>query len=88
MAETIIVFPVMMLVGLGIVHLGLIYQAKSNLEYAAFMSARQSASTYMGSPSDDADPDGYGGLDELRYTVRCRMSAYDPLPDGVVCNGN
>ena len=45
MAETIIVFPVMMFIGMGIVHLGLIYQAKTNLEYASFMAARQAAST-------------------------------------------
>lgn len=38
--ETMLVFPVMFLMGLGIVHLGLVYQAKSNLEYAALMAAR------------------------------------------------
>lgn len=40
MIETLLVFPVMFLIGLGIVHLGLIYQAQSNLEYAALMAAR------------------------------------------------
>lgn len=86
MAETIIVFPILMFVGMGIIHLGLIYQAKSNLEYAAFMAARQAAATEMGSLPDDGDLDVYDGLDELRKTVRCRMAAYDPLPEGVVCD--
>lgn len=40
MIETLLVFPVIFLMGLGIVHLGLVYQAKSNLEYAALMAAR------------------------------------------------
>lgn len=40
MIETVMYFPVLMLIGLGIVHLGLVYQAKANLEYAALMAAR------------------------------------------------
>lgn len=40
MIETILVFPVMLVMGLGIIHLGLVYQAKVNLEYAALMAAR------------------------------------------------
>lgn len=40
MIETLIVFPVILAMGLGVVHLGLVYQAKSNLEYAALMAAR------------------------------------------------
>ena len=40
MIETLMVFPLMLFVGLGVVHLGLVYQAKSNLEYAALMAAR------------------------------------------------
>lgn len=43
MIETLMVFPIMLLIGLGIVHLGLVYQAKSNLEYAALMAARVGA---------------------------------------------
>ena len=43
MIETLFVFPIMILIGLGIVHLGLVYQAKSNLEYAALMAARVGA---------------------------------------------
>ncbi len=85
MIETIIVFPLLMFVGLGIVHLGLIYQAKSNLEYASFMAARQAAATSLGSSPDDLDNDTYNGLDELKRTIRCRMVAFDPLPGGVVC---
>lgn len=88
MAETIIVFPIMMLVGMGIVHLGLIYQAKTNLEYASFMGARQAASTEMASLPDDDDADSCHGLCEIKMTVRCRMAAYDPLPVGVSCDGS
>lgn len=47
MIETLLVFPVMLLMGLGVVHLGLIYQAKSNLEYAALMGARLGAVNHI-----------------------------------------
>ena len=87
MAETIIVFPIMMFIGMGIVHLGLIYQAKTNLEYASFMAARQAASTELASLPDDGDADNCDGWCEIKMTVRCRMSAYDPLPAGVACDG-
>ena len=40
MVETILALPVIILVGFSIVHLGLVYQTKSNLEYAALMAAR------------------------------------------------
>lgn len=40
MIETLIALPVMLLLGMGIVHLGLVYQARANLEYAALMAAR------------------------------------------------
>lgn len=40
MMETVIIFPILLMIGLGIVHLGLVYQAKANLEYAALMAAR------------------------------------------------
>lgn len=43
MIETVMYFPVLMLIGLGVVHLGLVYQAKANLEYAALMAARVGA---------------------------------------------
>lgn len=86
MVETVIVFPIMMLIGMGIVHLGLIYQAKTNLEYASFMGARQAASTELASLPDDGDPDSCDGLCEIKKTVRCRMSAHDPLPEGVACD--
>ena len=87
MVETVIVFPIMMLIGMGIVHLGLIYQAKTNLEYASFMGARQAASTELASLPDDGVAGSCDGLCEIKTTVRCRMSAYDPLPTGVTCNG-
>ena len=40
MIETLMVLPVMLLIGMGIVHLGLVYQTRANLEYAALMAAR------------------------------------------------
>lgn len=40
MIETLVVFPIVILMGFGIVHLGLVYQARANLEYAALMGAR------------------------------------------------
>lgn len=45
MIETLMVFPVAILLGFGIVHLGLVYQARANLEYAALMAARVGAVT-------------------------------------------
>ena len=43
--ETMLVFPIILFLGFGVVHLGLIFQAQSNLEYAALMAARVGAST-------------------------------------------
>lgn len=43
--ETMMVFPIILLLGFGVVHLGLIFQAQSNLEYAALMAARVGAAT-------------------------------------------
>ncbi len=45
MIETLIIFPIVMMIGLWIVHLGLLYQARANLEYAALMGARIGAVT-------------------------------------------
>jgi Tfp pilus assembly protein PilV len=45
MIETLIVTPIFLLIGLGFVHLGMVFQAQSNLEYAALMAARIGAST-------------------------------------------
>ena len=44
MAETLLVLPILLFLGFGIVHLGLVFQAQSNLEYAALMAARVGAS--------------------------------------------
>ncbi len=88
MSETMVVFPVLMFIGMGIVHLGLIHQAKSNLEYAAFMGARQSAATELASLPDDDDADSCDGLCEIKMTVRCKMAAFDPLPTGIACDGS
>ncbi|MCG8669812.1 MAG: pilus assembly protein [Pseudomonadales bacterium] len=62
--ETLIVIPVMLMLGMGIVHLGLIYQAKSNLEYAALMAARVGASSSI-------------DITEMRREVKRRMKASD-----------
>lgn len=43
--ETMIVFPIILFMGFAVVHLGLIFQAQSNLEYAALMAARIGASS-------------------------------------------
>lgn len=45
MVESILVTPVLLMLGAGILHLALLAQAKSNLEYAALMAARIGAST-------------------------------------------
>ncbi len=44
MLETLLVLPIIVVLGFGIVHLGLVFQAQSNLEYAALMAARMGAS--------------------------------------------
>lgn len=45
MIETMLVMPIMLIIGFGIVQGGLVYQAQANLEYAALMAARVGAST-------------------------------------------
>lgn len=45
MIETLIVTPILMLFGLAFIHLALVFQAQSNLEYAALMAARVGASS-------------------------------------------
>jgi len=47
MLETMLVFPILLIIGFGIVHASLVYQAQANLEYAALMAARVGASTSM-----------------------------------------
>lgn len=44
-AEFILTFPVVMMVGAAIIHFGLLATAKSNLDYAAFMAARVASTT-------------------------------------------
>lgn len=69
MIETIFAFPILLMLGLGIVHIGLISQAKSNLEYAALMAARYAASTPGGFDADD--------LEDIIWH-RMRASRYHP----------
>lgn len=45
MMETMLVMPIMLVIGFGIVHGGLVFQAQSNLEYAALMAARVGAAS-------------------------------------------
>jgi hypothetical protein len=45
--ETLLVFPLIILMGFGIVQLAVIWQAKSALNYGAFMAARRGALTSM-----------------------------------------
>lgn len=40
MIETIMIFPIVLMIALWIIHIGLVYQARANLEYAALMGAR------------------------------------------------
>lgn len=64
MIETMLALPILLMLGLGIVHLGLIYQAKANLEYAALMAARVGASSSI-------------DIDEMKREVKRRMKAAD-----------
>lgn len=64
MIETLIALPIVLLLGAGIIHIGLTYQAKSNLEYAALMAARVGASTSL-------------DIEQMRREVKRRMKAAD-----------
>lgn len=70
MIETIIVFPILMFVGFGIVHLGLVYQAKSNLELTALMAAKVISARGIANTAD---------VDEVLAEIRYRMAATDKL---------
>lgn len=47
MIETVIIFPIVLMIALWIIHIGLVYQARANLEYAALMGARVGAVTHI-----------------------------------------
>ena len=81
MIETIFVFPVVMFLGFAILHLGLIYQAKSNLEYAGLMAARMASTSGFYNVTN-----GVSRFDEFREEVRCRMIASDPLDGLASCS--
>ncbi|CBL45139.1 Hypothetical protein HDN1F_15560 [gamma proteobacterium HdN1] len=68
--ESLIVLPVLLMLGMGVLHLALVVQAKSNLEYAALMAARIGATT----------PNFGFGVDQnlMRDEVLRRMRASDP----------
>lgn len=70
MIETIIVFPIMMFVGMAIVHLALVYQAKSNLEYTALMVARVAAAKGFSTQA---------AIDDMVVEARYRMGGTDRL---------
>lgn len=61
MIETLIAFPVLLVLVMGIIHVGFVYQAQANLEYAALMAARVGAAS--GINIDDM-------LDEAEYRIR------------------
>ena len=62
MMETLLVLPIMLLIGFGIVHGGLVYQAQANLEYAALMAARVGAASNI-------------DIDAMKSEVEYRMRA-------------
>jgi hypothetical protein len=62
--ETLLVMPVLLLLGMGIIHLGLVYQGKANLEYAALMAARVGSTTCI-------------NISRMREEVNFRMQASD-----------
>ena len=69
-----------MFLGFRILHLGLIYQAKANLEYAALMAARMASTSgfySLGNPSNDF-------FDSFQQEVRYRMLASDSLKNGAL----
>ena len=45
MIETLLVLPITLIIGAGIIHGGLVYQAQANLEYASLMAARVGAAS-------------------------------------------
>lgn len=71
MVESILVTPALLMLGAGILHLALLAQAKSNLEYAALMAARIGSST----PSFGFSA---GGGNQMEAEVIARMTASDP----------
>lgn len=64
MLETLLALPIVLFLGAGIIHMGLVYQAKSNLEYASLMAARVGSTTSL-------------SLDDMRREVKRRMKASD-----------
>lgn len=71
LVESMFVFPVVFLVGAGLLHISLIAQAKSNLEYAALMAAR------IGSSVQNFGFD-VNGQNLMADEVLSRMGASDP----------
>jgi len=72
MIETLYVFPIVLVALFAIIQLGLIFQSKSNLEYAALMAARIGASQSLNEASFQA----------MKEEVRHRMEASDALKTG------
>lgn len=102
MVETLMVFPVVILMGLGVVHLGLLYQARANLEYAALMAAREGAvsSVNIGRMQQEAairmaasrvgptaiNPNNIR-IQVLNPTFQMFVGCGEPPTDGAVCDG-
>jgi len=70
-----------MFLGFAILHLGLIYQAKSNLEYAGLMAARMASTQGFYNVTT-----GIGRFNDFKEEVRCRMIASDPLDGTNTCD--
>lgn len=71
--ESLLAIPALLLVGAGILHVALIAQAKSNLEYASLMAARIASTT----PNFGLE----NGASALKAEVIKRMKASDPRND-------
>lgn len=74
MMETMLVMPIMLIIGFGIVHAGLVYQAQANLEYAALMAARVGAASSI---------DVAAMKDEAEYRMRATTGVDGSDPDTV-----
>lgn len=83
--ETMLILPIMLIVGFGIVHGGLVFQAQSNLEYAALMAARVGASKsinvtdmineveYRMRPTTSVEGDNANAIVDQRSKVRIEV---------------
>lgn len=74
MIETLLVLPITLIIGAGIIHGGLVYQAQANLEYASLMAARVGAASNI-----DID----AMIREVEYRMRATSKVDGDLEDAV-----